>query len=315
LTETEYIKDLKTNGFSKIEQLFSSEDILKLKSKSYKILDDAEEINFDHKLLRSEALNPYVNIYRNNLRVRNFFNQKLRNCLGVDKEIDLLMSKFFSNDKINNILNYFFIHPKIHGCTIRMADKSSDWLGVHSDSDTTISMSILLEDTNKKDSTTTFIKGSHLYKYPVKNKIERLNPNIFSNLFSYTTGKAGDVGIFFNRTAHGVVKQKIANHGRKNTVILLGFHCDHDIKHRNLLFPETTLYGKNINALSDNLLKFFETKKDLRESRIGKNQSQSEIKKINSTRKLNFREYLIYVYLRAVAIVISILKKVKSIAN
>ncbi len=315
MTEIDYIKDLRINGFSKIKQLFSSEDILKLKSKSYEILNDVEEINFDHKLVRSDALNPYVNIYRNNIRVRNFFNQKLRNCIGVDKEIDSLMSKFFSNDKINNILNYFFINPKIHGCTIRMADKSSNWLGVHSDSDTTISMSILLEDTNEKDSTTAFIKGSHLYKYPVKNKIERLNPNLFSNLLSYSTGKAGDVGIFFNRTAHGVVKQRIANHGRKNTIILLGFHCDHDIKHRNLLFPETTLYGKNINTLSDNLLRFFDTKKDLRECRIGKNQSQSEIKKINFYRKLNFREYLTYFYLRAVAIAISVLKKIKSIAN
>ena len=69
-------------------------------------------------------------------------------------------------------------------------------------------MSILLNDTYDTDTTTSFIKGSHLYNNPLKNKIERVNPRIFSNLLDYSTGIAGDVNIFFNKTGHGVVKRK-----------------------------------------------------------------------------------------------------------
>lgn len=315
MNKANYISDLGFNGFSKIEKVFSSEDIEKLRSQSYKILNELEEVSFDNQILRPVTVNSYVELYRNDICTRNFFNQKLRNCLCVDKEIDTLMKKFFDNEKIKNILNHFFINPKIHGCTIRMADQSSNWLGIHSDSDTTISMSILLEDINEKDSTTTFIKGSHLFKNPVKNKIERLNPDFFSNLMSYSTGNAGDVGIFFNRTAHGVVKQKTVNHGRKNTVILLGFHCDHDTKHHNLLFPEITSYGENISSLGDNFLSFFETKKDEREKRIVINHNQSEIEKLIYLRKLSFKEKTIYIYLKSVALIVSGLKKFKSISK
>ena len=315
MKKIKHITDLENNGFSKIEKILSQADIEILRSRTTELLSNVKEINYDHQLVRPEILNPYVENYKNDIVVKNFFNQKVRNCLCVDKDIDLILDKFFSNTDINSILNYFFIKPKIHGCAIRMANQWSNWLGVHSDSDATLTMSIFLNDIDKNDSTTTFIKGSHLFKKPVENKIERLNPSLFSNLISYSVGMAGDVGIFFNRTAHGVVKQSKVNHGRENTVILIGFHCDKDLQHHNLLLPSATLYGKNIKLLSENFLKFFETNGEDREIRVKKSTSKSKINEICTYRKLLLNEKLTYIYLSFFAYFIFFIKFMKAKTN
>jgi hypothetical protein len=247
------------------------------------------------------SINPFVELYQNDISRVNFINQKFRNCVGVSKKIDDLLVKFFHNKKVNEILSDYFLMPKLAFCTIRYADDESSWLGIHSDSGKTLTMSILLNDTYDNDSTTVFIKGSHLYNKPVKNKIERLNPRFFSNFLEYSTGTAGDVNIFFNRIAHGVMQQKRDNKNQFNTVILLCVHDDQDLKHQNLMLPKTTLYGKNTNSLNGELLKFFDTDPNEREVRnrsIKKEFKIEDFIKFKNFRKLRLKEFLTCYYLK-----------------
>jgi len=288
----ELLNNFQSNGFAKISGVFSTDEIKKLRRECFNILDCKKTVQYPE-LPKTILINSLVENYKNDASVTNFINQKLRNCIGVSQEIDNLLVKFFQNSEVNEILNYFFVRPKIDSCTIRYADDKSSWLGIHSDGDATISMSILLNDTYDTDTTTSFIKGSHLYNNPLKNKIERLNPRIFSNLLDYSTGIAGDVNIFFNKTAHGVVKRK-----ENNAAIIIGFHCDQDLINRNLILDKTTLYGKDTALLDSKILKFFDTDPNERKFRNKDVKKVSKIDNIKNYRKLKLKEFAIYYYLK-----------------
>jgi putative 2OG-Fe(II) oxygenase len=292
------LNNFKSNGFSKISGVFSRDEISKLRHECLEILDCPKNVCYPELPERSLP-NSFVELYQNDISRTNWINQKFRNCIGVSKEIDDLLVKFFHNSEVNEILSHFFVRPKLQFCTIRYADDQSNWLGIHSDSGSTISMSILLNDTYDTDTTTVFIKGSHLYNKPVKNKIERLNPRFFSNIVEYSTGTAGDVNIFFNRTAHGVVKQKRNNKNQFNAVILLCFHCDQNLVYRTLKLPTHTLYGKNINLLDGETLKFFETDDNEREVRNRNIKKESKMdENVKNYRKLRLKEFITYFYLK-----------------
>ena len=288
----ELLNNFQSNGFAKISGVFSTDEIKKLRRECFNILDCKKNVQYPE-LPPTIIINPLVENYKNDASVTNFINQKLRNCIGVSQEIDNLLVKFFQNSEVNEILNYFFVRPKIDSCFIRYADDKSSWLGIHSDGDTSISMSILLNDTYDTDTTTSFIKGSHLYNNPLKNKIERLNPRIFSNLLDYSTGIAGDVNIFFNKTGHGVVKRK-----ENNAAIIIGFHCDQDLINRNLILDKTTLYGKDTALLDSKILKFFDTDPNERKFRNKDVKKVSKIDNIKNYRKLKLKEFAIYYYLK-----------------
>ena len=292
------LNNFKSNGFSKISGIFSQDEMNKLRHECFEILDCPKNVCYPE-LPEPSIPNSFVELYQNDISRINFINQKFRNCIGVSKDIDDLLVKFFHNSEVNEILSHFFIRPKLQFCTIRYADAQSNWLGIHSDSSSTISMSILLNDTYDTDTTTVFIRGSHLYNKPVKNRIERLNPRFFSNIVEYSTGTAGDVNIFFNRTAHGVVKQKRNNKNQFNAVILLCFHCDQNLTHRTLKLPTHTLYGKDINLLDGETLKFFETNNYEREDRNRNIKKESTIdENFKIYRKLTLKEFLTYFYLK-----------------
>lgn len=303
-------KDLAYNGFTKIKSGFTETEIEELRIECLNILNNNNAQ--DYTKIKESYVNDLVENYQNQSNIINFFNQKTRNCIGISEVLDKLLNKFFSNIELNEILNYYLKNPKLHGCTIRFADNNSDWLGIHSDSDNTISMGILLNRTKKIDTTTVFIRGSHLYKKPIKNKIERFTPMLFSYFLDFATGKAGDVNIFFNRTAHGVKKQSKKNLDNSNTIILLGFHADSDKNHPTLLLPKTTLYNKDTNLLGNNLLNFFEKTPENRKQRIMSNKSSPRINFIHKYRSLKFNELLVYSYFKCFEYLLKSIRLIKS---
>lgn len=307
------LNELNNNGFSKINRVLSKNEIEKLRHECLKILDCAETVQYPN-IPKSLILNPLVETYQNDKSRVNFINQKFRNCVGVSQEIDNLLTIFFKNPKVNTILKNYLTRPKLQFCTIRYADENSNWLGIHSDSGNTISMSILLNDTYDKDPTTAFINGSHLYSQPIKNKIERLNPSIFSGLLSYSTGIAGDVTVFFNRVAHGVLRVKKKNSKISNIAILMCFHSDENFQHRNLMLPKTTLYGQRTKLLHEDLLKFFELEENERETRNKNINLKSNLdKEISSFRVLKNKEFLTYYYLKLFEYFIKVIRLIKRV--
>jgi putative 2OG-Fe(II) oxygenase len=316
---------LKNNGFSKVSSVFSGDEISKLSHACLEILNCSDHVEYPE-LPKVTLINSFVECYHNDKSRTNFINQKFRNCIGVSEEIDRLLVKFFNNSNINEVLSHFFVKPKLNFCTIRYADDNSNWLGIHSDSGATLTMSILLNDTDDSDATTSFIPGSHLYKNPVRNKIERLNPSFFSNLLEYSTGSAGDVNIFLNRTAHGVMKQTVKSKNQSNAIILLCFHCDQNLQHRNMVLPEVTLYGKNMISLDNNILNLFDFDHNERKERNINNISEEYIenqrflqsdsimdKNILNYRNLSLKESLICFYLKCFEYFIKSIRICKSI--
>jgi len=309
------LNNLKNEGFSKIGEVFSQDEIRELRNECLGILDSSKHVHYPE-LPESFLVNSFVEEYQNDISRTNFINQKFRNCIGVSEKIDNLLVNFFHNSDVNEILSHFFVKPKLSFCTIRYADSKSNWLGIHSDSGSTLTMSILLDDTYITDSTTVFVKGSHLYNEPVKNKIERLNPRFFSNFLEYSTGTAGDVNIFLNRTAHGVVRQKRNSNSQFNAAILLCFHCDHDLHNRTLKLPATSLYGKNINLLDSEVLQFFETDDHEREIRNRNIKIESKMDEtIKNYRKLKFKETLTFFYFGFFEYFIKTIRIIKSLSS
>ena len=306
-------KDLEYNGFTKIKSGLTDIETKELAVESLNILN--KNTAQDYTKTKINMANDLVENYQNQSNTINFFNQKTRNCVGVSEVLDKLLDRFLSNIELNKILNYYLKNPKLHGCTIRYADNNSDWLGIHSDSDSTISMGILLNKTKKTDTTTVFIRGSHLYKKPIKNKIERFNPSLFSYFLDFSTGDAGDVNIFFNRTAHGVKKQSKKYPDNSNNIILLGFHADSDKNHSTLLLPKITLYNKKTNLLGNNLLSFFETSPDNRKQRIASNKSDVRINHIYKYRSLKLNELLVYGYFKCFEFLLKSIRLIKKLAK
>jgi hypothetical protein len=306
--------NFKSNGFSKISGIFSRDEINKLRHECIENIEGPQNVQWPE-VPEPTYISSILEQYNNERSITDSFDRKLRNCIGVSEEIDNLLVKFFINSEVNEILSHFFVRPKLNNFFVRHIDGKGNWMGMHSDSSSTISMSILLNDTHDTDATTVFIRGSHLYKQPVKNKIERLNPRFFSNLVEYSTGTAGDANIFFNRIAHGVMPQKGDNKNQFNTVILLCVHEDQDLKHRNLMLPKTTLYGKNTDLLDSELLKFFDTDPNERQARnrnIKKEFKIEDFFQFNNYRKLRLKEFFTYYYLKCFEYFIKIVRVFKS---
>ena len=72
-------------------------------------------------------------------------------------------------------------------------------MGMHSDSSSTISMSILLNDNHDTDTTTVFIKGSHLYNKP---PLAGTKFQTRGALLEMACGQAGDLLIWDSRMLH-----------------------------------------------------------------------------------------------------------------
>lgn len=304
-----YFNYLLNNGYSKITEIFTKEEIEDLSEKCLNIFDDSKSIEWE--VDQDQNPNEFVKSYNNSYKINTFFKTRTFEFFGLSKDIDKYIENLLQNKKINNIVENLLTAPKLHRCMLRFADSKSDYLGLHTDSDNTITMTLLLNDLTRKDATTVYVRSSHLFKKGIRNKVERLNPKIFLNFLTPSIGKKGDVNIFLNKTIHGV-KQADKGYKSQNMVILLAFHSDENTAFRNLLLPEETNYGKKITNFEKDFLKFFEINKNYRGDRISKgNYGESPIDSIFKNKRISLNNTIFYYLLEIISISISLFKLLK----
>ena len=188
---------LKNDGYVKISNLFDKNDSILLKEKVQKLIQNhdkttwksAEEMDFEYRVPTVETNDWAI----------------LTNFLGLDKSIDNIIEKFFSNTKLKDILESCIgTDYKLWSGSIRLAKSRDNGLGFHTDSPGEMGISVLLTDQNDSDGTTSFIKGSH--KWPLSSKesgISSIPRRFFQPISVPAKGKIGDVYVFFKKTYHG----------------------------------------------------------------------------------------------------------------
>ncbi len=286
-------------GFSRISNVLDQSEIIKLRQECTKIINSGNIINY--KIKKNDFINDYLENYDNTTTQETFFKTKARAFVGASKLVDTYLEMILYKSKINKILEDILIKPKLSTCIIRLANNESHYLGFHTDSDSTLSLSIFLDDVSNEDATTTFIPRSHLYPQPLKNKIEKINPKYFKFISKNSIGKAGDITLFFNRVVHGV-KSADKGYDSKNMVLLLNFHSDYDITHRNLSLQDKIKYDYQPNKTNNVIHNYFDFVSDERVKRLQKKNSINiPIKKIFTDQNISLRDSLTYYFLLMIA--------------
>ena len=194
------IRDIESKGFLVVKDLLSKDDISVLTSKCKEIILDKNDYadEYDEKI---NGHNVY-NISRSSVSSYKTIN---RNILGNSMEVDAILEKFFSNPEFKEILERILgADYKLYTCGLRHATHDSTYVGLHQDADYQFTVSILLNDIDIKNPTTTFCQGSHLIPFNFNSKFEGLDTKYFKNILKPAIGSKGDTLFFFNKTLHGM---------------------------------------------------------------------------------------------------------------
>ena len=295
-------EELLEQGFSKVPNILSDNELKKLKEECSKIINDGNIVSY--KEIKNNFIDDLIDNYNNTITQNTFFKTKIRPFVGISEVIDKSLEKIFFNTNIYNIIENLLVKPKLSHCMIRLADSNTHFLGFHTDSDTTLSMSIFLDDVSNKDATTTFIPKSHLYPLSLKNKIEKINPKYLNSISKNSIGNAGDINLFFNKTVHGV-KTSDKGYLSNNMVLLLNFHSDYDKNHRNLLLEDNIKYNYSDNNSNKFISNYFELIPNDRKKRLKDKESiQIPILEVFNKKKLPLKNYITYFFLSTIAFIL-----------
>tara|TARA_Y100000816_G_C26094348_1_gene578809 strand:+ start:1124 stop:2041 length:918 start_codon:yes stop_codon:yes gene_type:complete len=288
------LSEINHNGFSKNYRFFNDKEVNFLANKCQMIFKQKKVISY------LDVESDEGNFYRNEFAEKSFFQTINTNIIGVDEELDIFINQILSNKGLRMILeNFFGKNYVINNLNMRYADNNSKFLGWHQDDPSAITLSILLNDVNDESSTTTFIKGSHMFKHSFGNSLEKLNPIYFKKISYRSTGNKGEVGFFSNATLHGMQV------GNPSLAIFCCFIPDRE-NNKKLIFPDQTLYNKDYKVILDNelgrLFNFTGNKKNIDNSKI-------TVKENNFThRRLTFKSLIMYSLLSFLSIILACLK-------
>ena len=194
------IKDIESKGFLSVNNILSDDDIDVLTDKCKKII--LNESDYTDK--PAERINGNK-IYDISKSVITSYKTINRNILGNSEEIDIILEKFFSNSNLKKILGKILgTEYKMYTCALRHATHDSISVGMHQDASYQFTVSILLNDINSNNPTTTFCEGSHLIPFNFGSKFEAFDTKYFKNILKPATGSKGDVLFFFNKALHGM---------------------------------------------------------------------------------------------------------------
>ncbi len=301
----EEYKKLLEQGFSKVPNILCNDELKNLREECSKIINDGNIVSYED--IENNFIDDLIENYNNSITQNTFFKTKIRPFVGISELIDKSLEKIFFNTNISKIIEDLLVKPKLSHCMIRLANSDSHFLGFHTDSDTTLSMSIFLDDVSNKDATTTFIPRSHLYPVSLKNKIEKINPKYFNSISRNSVGKAGDINLFFNKTVHGV-KASDKGYSSNNMVLLLNFHSDYDKSHRNLLLKDNIKYNYGNNNSNKFISNYFELISNERKKRLqNKDFVNTSILKVFKKQKLPLINYITYYFLSITAFILKYL--------
>lgn len=304
---SKFLNNLHNFGYAKLDSVFNEQEKKILQEYSAKILN---EETISYKEMPSTLINNDVELYYNEKNIFTFFKTLNRNFIGQYEQLDILFSNLFSKKEIKNYFEMILGNEyKLHTCLLRKADKNSNYMGLHTDNNFAFTISILCDNVDEDHPTTVFVPSSHKFNYDFKNKIERLNPKIFSYLTKPSKGKVGDINCFFNKTIHGIKKSSHKNES-SNTIWLLGFHRNSDKIMRTILLPEYAKYGKKmVDVFTEDALRLFEVHENSRKSYndIGKKKIIDDINKKN---RYSIKQNLILIFLRLVGFNIYLIRKI-----
>jgi putative 2OG-Fe(II) oxygenase len=182
------LKKLNENGFSKIENFFTKEEINILRTETDLIINEDESITkkplVEGKFKRYDIENTFKTAYKT-------YNRPI---VGISKQIDDICERFFADRNIKNLLDLVLgKNYKVYTFGVRKANDYSNFVGLHQDGYNQFSFSILLNDIDKSHPATTFVAGSHKIPFKMNSKIESINVKYFKKLLTPAVGKAGDI--------------------------------------------------------------------------------------------------------------------------
>jgi putative 2OG-Fe(II) oxygenase len=209
------IENLKKMGFVNAggAGVLSHEEIKQLKELSSNLM-----IKFEKLSRQSDEHTDYIN------SALGIGARALTRFCQHDPLVSELINKIVSNERIKAILNSVFGEDyKIWGMALRTSYPGDKGLNLHQDSSGETNMAILLDDNLSGDGATTFLPSSHMISKRARVLGVEAPPvlvNLMRGFLKPLTGRAGDIGFFFNRTWHGRFSNRSS---MSHDVILISF--------------------------------------------------------------------------------------------
>lgn len=205
-----FIKD----GFVNIGKILDHSDVIYLKEKCLKLLNETDKTDFYKKINKTSYYRPVLD---------NKDWAVLENLIGLSDKFDTIMEKFFNNQKFKSVLESVIgKNYKLWTCSVRLAKGEDSGLGFHNDRAGEVGVTILLENQLDEKGTTSVIAGSH--KWPVtsqETKSESIPTSFLKPFSKPITGEAGETFLFFKKTLHGRIAHKSKKSG---LAIMIGIY-------------------------------------------------------------------------------------------
>ena len=208
-----FVNTFKKDGYVKLGKLLSLDETKILRDTCQKLLKDNPKVDFS---FNQNVNNDYI---RPTLDHPDW--SVIENIIGLSEDFDEVIENFFNNNKFREVLkNVIGDDYKLWTCSVRLAKGNDNGLGFHNDSPGEIGITILLEDQNNEEGTTSVIKGSH--EWPItsqETKSESIPTKLLKPFSTAITGEIGDVFLFFKKTLHGRIAH---NNNKSGLAIMMG---------------------------------------------------------------------------------------------
>ncbi len=201
----EFVETLQRDGFVKIGTILNQKENDDLSNECLKLFKNQNRVQgINYESLNYEYRMPIVE--DDNWAV-------LSNFIGISIRVDNLIEKILSSKKLKTVMQSCIGDDyKLWVGNIRLSKSSDKGLGFHTDGAGEMGISILLNDAPDESGTTSFIPKSH--KWPLSSQesgIDSIPLSLLRPITSSAKGKKGDVFIFFKKTYHGRMPNRIGN--------------------------------------------------------------------------------------------------------
>lgn len=238
-----YLKYLDVYGFANVPGFFDVGAIKKISKEAISILGSELKKNTEINVIPPR--NPHELRAYEHVAYLNSTQAISSSLLGKSAIIDELMREIFSDERFNRFCAAIVGERyRIYTLAIRHLTDKSHSLGLHQDDFGTVTLSIPLNDVNADMPTTVFVPKSHKWVVNVSNKLFPFSLRFFKSFITPHVARVGDLGIFFNKTCHGVQSGP-----RASTVILIALVAEDGCKYAPWKLPEKTTYGRDFREM------------------------------------------------------------------
>lgn len=231
------LRCLNRDGFANLSGFFEIERVKELAQEAVAVLEGELEKNVAVNLIPSRHPGQLRGYYH--LAYFNTTGAVSSSILGKSATIDKFFRELFLNEKFNKICASIAGEKyRIYTFVTRQLTEKSRSLGLHQDDFGTVTLSIPLNNLGADMPTTVFLKNSHKLIVNISNALFPFSLRFFKPLLSPHVSQVGDLGIFFNKTCHGVQRGST-----RSAVILIALVAEGGCKYSPWQLPEMTTYG------------------------------------------------------------------------